>query len=168
MIEVLNTSNFKELVYPDELKGSWMYYVFFKNHPTLDGICCVYFNDRYASGSVCLGNYILNDYPDVYATWKKEDSVGNIFTDRMLVSPTLRKKGIGKISLLYGSKILKTLFSKNLVHEYGNEIGNKMYSSAFKTDNVANTSAEQAIDLREQFFDQPAYPHIFFGKRVIE
>lgn len=167
MIEVLNTSNFKELVYPEELKGSWVYYVFFKDHKTLDGICCIYFNDKYPSGFVCIGDYILNDYPDVYATWKKEDGQKNIFTDRMLVSPILREKGIGKTSLYYGSKVLRYLFGKNLVHEYGSEIGNKMYSSAFKVNNVENTPVEQTVDLREQFFIQPAHPYIFFGKRVV-
>jgi hypothetical protein len=166
MIEVLDTSNFKELDYPKELVGSWFYYVFFKNHKTLDGIACVYFNNKYPSGSICVGNYILNEYPDVYATWKKVDDIGNILTDRMSVSPILRKGGIGKASLYYGSKTLKHIFDKNLVHEYGSEIGNKMYSSAFKTDNVKNTLVENTIDLRQQFFDQPAHPYIFFGKRV--
>lgn len=166
MIKVLNPSSFKELKYPEELEGSWFYYVFFKNHKTLDGMACVYFNDKYPSGSVCVGEYILNDYPDIYATWKKEDDFKNIMTDRMLVSPVLRKKGIGKSSLHYGSKVLKQIFNKNLVHEYGSEIGNKMYSSAFKIDNVYNTPVEQTIDLREEFFDQPAYPYVFFGKRV--
>ena len=166
MISVLDTSEFKELAYPEELKGSWFYYVFFKNHKTLDGICCVYFNDKYPSGSICVGDYILNDYPDVYATWKKVDVLGNILTDRMSVSPILRKLGIGKTSLYYGSKVLKHLFKKTLTHEYGSEIGNKMYSSAFKTDNVKNTAVEETIDLREQFFDQPAYPYVFFGRRV--
>lgn len=166
MIKVLDTSSFKELTYPKELEGSWFYYVFFENHKTLDGIACVYFNDKYPTGSVCIGDHILNDYPDVYATWKKEDDIGNILTDRMSVSPIFRMKGIGKTSLYYGSKVLKHLFHKTLVHEYGSEIGNKMYSSAFKTNHVKNTSVEQAIDLREDFFDQPAYPYVFFGKRV--
>lgn len=167
MIRVLDTSKVKELSYPEELKGSWFYYVFFKNHKTLDGICCVYFNDKYPSGSVCTGDYLLNDYPDVYATWKKEDTFKNILTHRMSVSPILRKMGIGKTSLYYGAKILKHLFNKNLVHEYGSEIGNKMYSSAFNTNDVKNTPVEENIDLREQFFEQPAYPYIFFGKRVV-
>jgi hypothetical protein len=59
LIKVLNTSSFKELDYPSELKGSWFYYVFFKNHKTLGGIVCVYFNEKYPSGSVCVGDYII-------------------------------------------------------------------------------------------------------------
>jgi hypothetical protein len=167
MIRVLDTSRFKQLEYPEDLKGSWFYYVFFENHKTLDGICCVYFNDKYPSGSVCVGDYILNDYPDVYATWKKKDSDGNILTDRMAVSPNLREMGIGKTSLYYGANALKYLFDRNLIHEYGSEIGNRMYSAAFDTDNVEDTPVENAIDLKEQFFDQPAYPYVFFGKRIV-
>jgi hypothetical protein len=167
VIRLLDTSEFKELEYPEELKGSWFYYVFFKEHKTLDGICCVYFNNKHMSGSVLVGEYIPNDYPDVYATWKRADVFGNILTDRMAVSPILRKMGIGKTSLSYGAKVLKYMFSKNLIHEYGSEIGNKMYSSAFKVNNVKNTSVEETIDLRDQFFDQPAYPYVFFGKRVV-
>jgi GNAT superfamily N-acetyltransferase len=168
MFKVLDTSSLKELKYPEKLKGSWIYYVFFKNHPKLNGIMCVYFNNKFPSGTICVGDYILNDYPDVYGVWKGDDGLGNILSDRFSVSPILRKKGIGKELLIYGEKGFRYLFNKNLIHEYGNEIGNRLYSSAFKTDNVANSSADQAIDLREQFFYQPAQPYIFFGKRVVE
>ena len=166
MASILDTSRFEELAYPKELKGSWFYYVFFDNHPTLSGIVCVYFNDKYPSGTVLIGEYVLNDYPDVYGTWKKDDQNGNIISDRLAVSPTLRKRGIGKVALFYGAQALKYLFNKNFIHEYGSEAGNRLYSSAFGINNVEDTKVEEKIDLREEFFDQPAYPHIFFGRRV--
>lgn len=166
MISILDTSGFKELEYPEELKGSWFYYVFFKDHGSLGGIVCVYFNDKYPSGSVCVGGYMLNDYPDIYGTWKKDDEFGNILSDRLSVSPILRKKGIGKVALFYGAQALKYLFNKNFVHEYGSPIGNKIYSSAFNVEPIQDTPVEETIDLREEFFDQPAYPYVFFGKRV--
>jgi GNAT superfamily N-acetyltransferase len=168
MIRILDTSEFEELKYPEELEGSWFYYVFFKNHKTLGGIVCVYFNDKYPSGSVCVGDYILNDYPDIYGTWKIDDEFGNILSDRLSVSPILRNKGIGKTALFYGAQALKYLFNKNFTHAYGSKAGNRLYSSAFGVDNVKDTPVEETIDLRDQFFDQPAYPYIFFGKRVVK
>lgn len=167
MIRVLDTSEFKELEYPEELKGSWVYYVFFKNHKTLGGIVCAYFNNKYPSGSVFVGDHILNDYPDVYGTWKKDDEFGKIVMDRVAVSPILRNRGIGRAAVYYGAKILEHFFNKKVAHEYGSEIGNRLYSSAFKTNNVKDTPVEETIDLREHFFDQPAYPYVFFGKRVV-
>jgi GNAT superfamily N-acetyltransferase len=166
MITVLDSLKLKDLEYPKELKGSWFYYVFFTDHPTLNGIVCVYFNDKYPSGSVCIGDYILNDYPDIYGTWKNDDGAGNIVSHRMSVSPLLRNKGIGKAALLYGAQVLKHMFNKNFTHEYGSEIGNKLYSSAFGAENAGNPEVGHSLDLREDFFDQPAYPHIFFGRRV--
>jgi hypothetical protein len=168
LIKVLNTSSFKELDYPSELKGSWFYYVFFKNHKTLGGIVCVYFNEKYPSGSVCVGDYILNDYPDIYGTWKIDDEFGNILSDRMSVSPILRQKGIGKVALFYGAQALKYLFNKNFIHEYGSELGNKLYSSAFNVEPIEDTKVEEAIDLAEHFFDQPIHPSVFFGKKVLK
>lgn len=166
MSRLIDISGFKELEYPKELKGSWFYYVFLKDHPEIDGIACVYFNDKKPSGSIYVGEHILNDYPDVYATWGKEDKDLNVIANRMLVSKNIRNYGIGKASLLYGGKCLKILFNKTLTHVYGSEAGNKLYSSAFNVDPIEDTSVEQAIDLREDFFDQPIYPYVFFGRRV--
>ena len=168
MLKLLDTSEFEELRYPKELEGSWFYYVFFENPNFLGGIVCVHFNDKYPSGSVLIGDHILNDYPDIYGTWKPDDEDGNIFSDRMLVSPILREKGIGKVALFYGAQVLKYLFNKNFVHKYGSLPGNRLYSSAFNVDPIENTSMEEAIDLREQSFEQPIEPYIFFGRRVLK
>jgi GNAT superfamily N-acetyltransferase len=167
MLKVIDTSSFKELEYPKELFGAWVYYVFFKNHKSLGGIVCAYFNDKHPSGSVYVGEYILNDYPDVYGTWKKDNEFGKIVMDRVAVSPILRGKGVGKSAVYYGAKILEHFFNKTVSHEYGSQIGNKLYTSAFNTNLVKDTPIEGSIDLREEFFDQPAHPYIFFGKRAV-
>jgi len=170
--KILETLSFLELDFPKELTGGWFYFVFFKNHEYLDGIACLYFNDKYPSGSVYVGDYIFNEYPDVYATWTKKDESGNMFTDRMHVSPFLRKNKIGTIALFYGIRSLKYLFDKEIIHKYGNELGNKMYYSAkkifdpdFNGDHIHDTATESA-DLRQKFYDNPIYPYVFFGKRV--
>lgn len=167
MFKLIDTSEFKELEYPEELKPGWVHHVLFKDHKTIGGISIVYFNDKYPVGSVYVGDYLLNDYPDVYATWTIGDESGNTLTDRMYVSPILRNEGVGRAALLYGSKSLKFLFNRSLDHKYGPESGNKLFASALKTKLIENTPVEDTIDLREQFFDQPAYPYIFFGKRVV-
>jgi hypothetical protein len=168
MFELLDTSGFKELEYPEELKGSWMYYIFFEDKRPIDGVCLVYFNDTHPSGSIYVGDYILNDYPDVYATWKKRDESGDIFTDKMNVSPLYRNKGIGKAALAYGSASLKLLFNKNLIHKQGTEIGNKMFESALNSDNSKHYAVQNAVEVKEELFDQPTDPYIFFGKRVVK
>jgi hypothetical protein len=85
----------------------------------------------------------------------------------MWVSPIIRKKGIGKAALQYGAQFLQYMYDKKLIHKYGNEIGNKLYSSAFNVDSVDDTRSEDAIDLKEEFFNQPAYPYVYFGKRPV-
>jgi len=153
--------------YPKELEGSWMYFVFFNNHVKLDGICCVYFNNKFSSGTICVGDSILNDYPDIYATWNKPDANGVIVSDRMSVSLHLRKKGLGSASLQVGAKILKENFNKTLTHNHGSLAGNNLWKSAFGSSNTEDLSAENNLDLQDIYFDQPAHPHVFFGKRVV-
>ena len=171
MIKVVDTSNFKGLGYPKELNGAWLYYVFFKNHPLsdIDGIGCIYFNDRYPSGSVCTGEYLLNDYPDAYSSWGIPDENGNVKSDRILVSPILREKGIATAGLAYGVKMLKEVFNKTIVHSAGSEIGNRVYSSASEIANLPkyeNVGIDVGVHMKKEFFDQPVYPYVFFGRRV--
>jgi hypothetical protein len=168
MFDLVDTSGFKELEYPEELVGSWFHYVFFDNKRPIDGIAVVYFNNKYPSGSVYVGDYILNDYPDVYATWKKRDKSGDVFTDKMYVSPLYRNSSVAKSALAYGSKSLKLLFNRNLQHKYGTEIGDRLFTSALKLESVENATADKAIELKEEFFEQPLDPYIFFGKRVVK
>lgn len=166
MFELIDTSDSEELRYPEELSGSWAYFTLFKDHPTLAGIACLHFNDKYPSGSMHISDRIMNDYPDMYGTWKKDDGTGTFVMDRALVSPLLRNRGIGRAGLSYGTKLLEYFMDTNAIHKYGSEIGNRLYTSAFGVDLVEDTPVEDALDLREDFFDQPIYPYVFFGRRV--
>jgi hypothetical protein len=167
MITVLDTSDFKEILNPESVQGVWFYYVFLKNHKDLSGICCVYLNDKYPSGSVCIGKYIPNDYPDIYSTWKNNPEKKAIVAERFFVSPILRNKGLAKATLLYGATVLEHITKKKLLPpEYGNNAGNSLMSSALGLDPTQMSTFEEGADLRQQFFDQPIDPYIFFGKRV--
>jgi len=168
MFDPVDTSGF-EVDYPEALSGAWVYYVFFKNHETLDGLICGYFNDKYPSGSVYVGDYILNDYPDVYGTWKKDNEFGANIMDRIAVSPILRKRGIGSAALFYGATLLEHLYDKKFDHAYGSKIGNKVHASAFNVDyTVEATDESSSLDFKKEFFDQPLYPHVFFGRKASE
>lgn len=173
MIKVVDTSNFDEFEYPEKLKGAWFYYVFFKQHPLadIDGICCVYFNDKYPSGSVCTGDYILNDYPDAYSTWSKPDKDGKVKSAKTLVSPVLRNNGIAIAAGAYGMKMLQYVFNKTVHHISGSEFANKAYASASEIANLPkseNPKVEKGVHMNEKFFDHPVYPYVMFGKRVSE
>jgi hypothetical protein len=167
MLTTLNYKNKTNIDYPGELVGSWTSFVFFDNHPKLDGICCIYFNERFPSGTICVSNKILNDYPDIYATWNKPDKDGNIISDRMSVSRHLRNLGLGKTSLQFGAKVLKDVFDKTLIHKHGSASGNKLWKSAFGDLKIEDLDPELNPDLQEWSFDQPAFPYIFLGKRVV-
>jgi GNAT superfamily N-acetyltransferase len=147
--------------YPEELGGSWFCITFLKDHPILDGIACVYFDDTYPSGSVIFSEAVLNKYPDIYATWDKE-----IYSDRMFVSPKYRNKKIGSSALNYGARILQSQ-GKTLKY-YTNDFkpGNSLWKSAFG-DVIEAGQGFVDSPTDEQFFDQPIYPSIFFYKREV-
>ena len=167
MLIILDYQTTTNIKYPKELSGSWTNFVFFDNHSKLDGICCIYFNDRFPSGTICTSNTLFNDYPDIYATWNKPDSDRHIVSDRMSVSKHLRKNSLGKISLQFGATVLKEMFNKTLTHNYGSMSGNKLWKSAFGNLELEDLSLDLHPDLQEPYFDQPALPYLFFGKRVV-
>ena len=171
MIEVIDTSHLKKREYPEQLNGAWFYYVFFKNHPnpSIGGICCVYFNNRYPSGSVCTGEYILNDYPDAYSVWGPGDENGNVPSGRVFVSPILRGIGVAIATGAYGMRMLKDVFGKTIYHLGGSEFGNRAYVSAAKIGDLPemeNLEVAEGFHMNKEYFDQPIYPYMFFGKRV--
>lgn len=170
MIYLTDASKFEGFKYPEQLNGAWFYYVFFENHPNkIDGICCIYFNDKHPSGSVFTGKYILNEYPDAYSTWGQPDEDGNVESGRAFVSPVLRNRGIAIAAGAYGMKMLKDFFNKTVNHLSGNEIANKSYSSAAKLVGLPkfeNPELAEGFHMTEEYFSQPVYPYVFFGKRV--
>jgi hypothetical protein len=169
MVRVVDTSGFKELEYPEQLSGSWFYYVLFENHPNPDisGISCIYFNDKYPSGSVCMGRHLLNDYPDAYCVLGKFDDEGNMATGRMFVAPPLRQQGVASAGVAYGVRMIGYLFNKEVVHSYGSEIGNKTYAAAAEIGKLSFDGAEieEGFHMKKEYFDQPVHPYIFFGRR---
>lgn len=172
MIRVVDTSKFTDIEYPKELEGSWFFYVLFENHPNsnIRGIGGVYFNDKYPSGTLCISDHILNDYPDGYCIFGKDDGTGNASTGRVFVSPHLRQKGIASSGIAYGITMIKHLFKQTIVHSGGNEFGNKAFANAAKMVNhpYEDAKPEEGFHMQDKYFEQPVYPYVFFGRRVAE
>lgn len=170
MFSLVDTSKFKDLEWPKELEGGWLHIVLFKDHPNpnVDGIGSLYVNDKYPSGSVFIGDQILNDYPDGYATIRKLDDSEGFATGRIFVSPPLRQKGIATAATAYSFKIMNYLFNKNVVHLSGSEIANKAVLNAAKIGNFdfEKADVEEGFHMKKEFFEQPVYPYVFFGRRV--
>jgi GNAT superfamily N-acetyltransferase len=166
MFDVVDTSAFD---HPEELKGSWMHVVFFKDHPNpnVDGIGYLYFNDKYPSGSLFVGDYILNDYPDGYLTMRKVDDE-TYASGRIFISPHLRKRGIATAATIYCFYLMKHGFNKKIVHLSGSEVANKAVTNASKSINFdfGTAKTEEQSYLKKELFDQPVYPYIFFGRRI--
>lgn len=166
MLKELDITSSKIGEYPKELVGSWWHITFFNDHPYLDGIASVYFNNKYKSGSIFYSDYMLNEYPDIYATWKKTDTE-NVNAERMYVRKDLRGNKIGPQAMYYGYVILKH-FGK--IVKYNNPLskyGNDLWENAFDENIDRNNEVLDHITLKDQYFEQPANPNIFFYKRKI-
>lgn len=147
--------------YPEALKGSWWVFTYLDDHPVLAGICSIYFNDKYPSGTVIISNYVLDQYPDLYATWDKQVNVNKSF-----VSPKLRKNGKGKTALMVGDKILK--FTGNtLQYRFGDhQNGDFLVKGTYSLDKKIE---ERVVDDSVMFdFRDPVYPVIHFDKRFLK
>jgi hypothetical protein len=71
----------------------------------------------------------------------------------------------------YGMKMLKDFFNKTVNHLSGNEAANRSYSSAAKLVGLPkfeNPELAEGFHMREDYFDQPIHPYVFFGRRVSE
>lgn len=148
-------------IYPEELFGSWFCFTQLDDHPILAGICSVYFNDQYPSGTIIVSNYILDEYPDIYATWDKD-----YMSNKMFVSPKLRKSGKGKNALIVGDQFIKFL-GNELMYAYGeHKNGDFLFNGAYS---LEKEITDKAVNDYEMFdFRDPAYPIIHFDKRFIK
>ncbi len=147
--------------YPKELSGSWFCFTKIEGHPILAGMCAVYFNDEYPSGTIIVSNYVLDQYPDIYATWDKD-----YMSNRMFVSPKLRKSGKGKNALIVGDQFIKFL-GNELQYSYGDhENGDFLFNGAYSL-NKKNEN-KYVNDLNMFDFRDSAYPLIHFDKRFIK
>ncbi len=147
--------------YPEELKGSWFNFTNIKDHPILAGICSVYFNDLYPSGTIIFSDYIINEYPEIYATWDKD-----YMSNKMFVSPKFRKSKKGKSALLVGDEVLK-FFGNELRYRYGDHNnGDFLFNGAYSLDKENKNKVVDDLDMFD--FRDPAYPIIHFDKRFIK
>lgn len=147
--------------YPEELGGSWFCITFLPDHPILDGIACVYFDNKYPTGSVIFSEKVLNKYPDIYATWDKD-----IYADRMFVSHKYRNQNIGSAALNFGARVLLSKGKELKYYPNGFTPGNSLWKSAFGDVIVGGVDQENS-PTDEEFFEQPIYPNIFFYKREV-
>jgi hypothetical protein len=147
--------------YPKELFGSWFCFTKVEDHPIIAGMCSVYFNDEHPSGTMIVSNYILDQYPDIYATWDKD-----YMSNKMFVSPKLRKNGIGKNALIVGDQFIKFL-GNELKYIYGeHENGDFLFNGAYSLNKKNNNKDVNDSDMFD--FRDPAYPIIHFDKRFIK
>lgn len=147
--------------YPKELTGSWFNFTILEDHPILAGICSVYFNETYPSGTIVVSEKIINQYPDIYATWDKNYRAG-----RMFVSPKLRKNGKAKKALLIGDEFIRFL-GNDLSYSYGNHPnGDFLIKGTYSLNK--NVNETKVDDLNMFDFRDPAYPVIHFDKRFIK
>jgi hypothetical protein len=147
--------------YPKELFGSWFCFTKIEDHPIVTGMCSVYFNDEYPSGTIIVSNYILDQYPDIYATWNKD-----YMSHKMFVSPKLRKSGKGKNALIVGDQFIKFL-GNELKYIYGeHENGDFLFNGAYSLNK--NINNKDVNDSSMFDFRDPAYPIIHFDKRFIK
>jgi hypothetical protein len=148
-------------VYPKELAGSWFNFTIIEDHPILAGICSVYFDNLYPSGTIVISEKIINKYPDIYATWDK-----NYRASRMFVSPKLRKSGKGKNALLIGDEFIRFL-GNDLLYSYGNNPnGDFLVKGAYSLKKDIDEIKVNDSDMFD--FRDPAYPVIHFDKRFIK
>jgi hypothetical protein len=108
-----------------------------------------------------VSNYILDQYPDIYATWDKD-----YMSNKMFVSPKLRKNGIGKNALIVGDQFIKFL-GNELKYIYGeHENGDFLFNGAYSLNKKNNNKDVNDSDMFD--FRDPAYPIIHFDKRFIK
>lgn len=166
MLEELNKISSGIGEYPEGLTGSWWHITFFNDHPTLDGMASVYFNDKYKNGTIFISDYLLNEYPDIYATWTKTDT-DIVYDNRMYMNKNLRGKNMGPTSIAYGAAVLKH-FGKILQHgDTLSKYGNDLWEIAFNEGVDRKKETTDDFILQDKYFEQPANPDIYFYKREI-
>lgn len=167
MIKV-DRSKYIDGPYPEILKGSWIYFAFPKNNPNFDGMCQVYFNDKYESGSIFYGDYILNNYPDCYANWEKPDENMNVKGDRTFVKKELRKTGVGTALMIEGFSFLKYMGKNLKYYATHSTSGNRLWTKAIGEELDTSIENNNEYSIQIQNFDQMLYPDIFFYKKKTE
>ena len=149
--------------YPEELSGSWFCFtnVTMDEHPIIVTIAGLYFNNDYPTGTIINSNYILDQCPDIYGTWDKDYKSNKIF-----VSPKLRKSGKGKNGLQVADQFIKFL-GHDLKYVYGeHNNGDFLVKGAYQIDKEIKN--KEVDDYNMFDFRDPGYPIIYFDKRFIK
>ena len=95
--------------WPEVLDGYWMHLAKLDNHSSISYCGSLYKNDKYKSGTIIVSNYILNDYPDVYATLDKNNELNRVYTN-----PALRPSHVWE----WWGVITKFLLKNNLNSDF--------------------------------------------------
>lgn len=157
--------------WPKNLDGWWMHLAFLNDHPTMGGICQFYFNDKQESGTISYSDYMLNDYPDGYGTWKKQADISLIFADRVWLRNDLRGNKIGPSLLVEVMKFyeymgkIASIDKTNSVHGYN--FWNAAFGDKYGDKKYLLTEDGNDFFIREETYEQPIYPSILFYKRKV-
>lgn len=138
--------------YPESLKNSWVLITIFDEKNNLGGVCSLYINNKFPTGSIIISKKIYNDYPDAYITFDKDGSFNRIYTRR-----EYRKSGIMK----YLGNILKTImFAKYGLHintaKTHNLEGHEVMKSGI---NLALNMKEKDLVVDTTYWKDPKFIH---------
>lgn len=157
--------------WPKELDGWWGHVSFFDSHPTLGGICQFFYNNKYETGTLTYSNKLNNEFPDAYGTWLKPDAENVVDGNRTYMRKDLRGNKFGPLLMIPIFEFLQDFgLTLNLgptksiagyqlwTDAFGNKYGDKL-EVLDRDDND--------LTLKEEYFEQPVHPSIFFYKRLV-
>lgn len=157
--------------WPEEINGWWGHVTFFDHHPNLGGMCQWYYNNKNISGTFTYSNKLMTEYPDGYGTWFKPDEKNEVYGNRIYMRKDLRGNKFGPILM---TQIFQFLEYMGFISNLGptkSQAGYQLWTDAFGTKygdklEVLNRD-DNDFGLREEFFEQPVHPSIFFYKRKV-
>lgn len=157
--------------WPSKLDGWWMHFAFLNDNPKFGGICQCYFNNKRESGTISYSNYMLNDYPDAYGTWKKQEDISLILADRVWLREDLRGKKIGPSLLFEIMKFFEYMKKQASIDKtssiHGYNIWNDAFGNKYGDKSYLLNRDDSSFNIREETYEQPIYPSIFFYKREV-
>lgn len=153
--------------WPEVLNGYWMHLAKLDNHSSISYCGSLYKNDKYKSGTIIVSNYILNDYPDVYATLDKNNELNRVYTN-----PALRPSHVWE----WWGVITKFLLKNNLNSDFhAPKIRNKTAQDGYvryqKNINSPDKYRLEELTLLPNIEEPPRdfmYPTIWYNKRIKE
>ena len=156
--------------WPKELDGWWGHITFFDNHPNLGGMCQYFKNNKYETGTLTYSDKLNNEFPDAYGTWLKP--VDNVVDgNRTFLRKDLRGKKLGPLFMFPIFNFLEdfglTLNLGPTKSQYGYQLWTDAFGNKYGDKLEILDRDDNDFSLREEHFEQPVYPNIFFYKRKI-